>query len=323
MNKAKLGKDPINHHYVPRFLLANFTNADEKLWVYDSDAKRVFPSSPLKTGFESHLYTMSGNRGGIEKEMARLFDNPGAKVIDLLLARKDLGSEEMAQFLGFVAAQMQRTPLRLELLASQIAPTLQESFERIRRHDEEFRSRVRERLLEGGTPPEKVDDVFLEATKFTVRPTKDFLLQSALRMIPNIQKELCGMCWNFLQLRDGDPDLLIGDHPVMLFDATKLENGSSVPLGIRNDRIELVMPLSRRMVAMAHWNGTPGFFVAGEGVADSTNELTMRYARRFVFGASNSDELLRQVIDLRGTGPKVTTNRIEQGTSTYIVSQYS
>jgi len=47
------------HHFVPQFLLANFTPSmkrDDKLWVTDLGTGRQWPSSPEKTGHQKDFY---------------------------------------------------------------------------------------------------------------------------------------------------------------------------------------------------------------------------------------------------------------------------
>jgi len=60
------------------------------------------------------------------------------------------------------------------------------------------------------------------------------------------------MKWGFLEIPDGDPDLVVGDHPVTLSDAGP-DNEPPGPLGLKNPNIEAALPIGRRMVAIARW----------------------------------------------------------------------
>jgi hypothetical protein len=128
------------------------------------------------------------------------------------------------------------------------------------------------------------------------------------------------MHWTFLEAPDSEPDLLISDCPVMLTEPDAEEEHRK-PLGIRNPNIELVMPLSRRMVAIARWNGPDSFGELVKGAA-IINERTLSYARRFVFAPYESDGLLSEVVKLRGSGPKVHVRRIQMGERLAMVSEY-
>lgn len=44
------------HHYVPRFYLERFTNADGRLWAWDKTRDVSFPTSPSGVAAETHFY---------------------------------------------------------------------------------------------------------------------------------------------------------------------------------------------------------------------------------------------------------------------------
>ena len=93
-------------------------------------------------------------------------------------------------------------------------------------------------------------------------------------------------------------------------------------LGLRNPTIELLLPLSRRMVACARWSGPNSYGTLVEGMAEMINERTLRAARRFVFASERSEELLAVAVRLRETGPKIRTRRIPSGQGLIIVSEF-
>jgi hypothetical protein len=124
-----------------------------------------------------------------------------------------------------------------------------------------------------------------------------------------------------MSVPSGEPDLILSDQPVMLYDAGP-DNEPPKPLGIRNPNIELVMPLGRRMVAMAHWTGPESFEELMHGSVAVINERTLRYARRFVFAPYRSDALLSDAVRLRGTGPKIHVRRVHIGKGLAIIPEY-
>lgn len=295
-----------DNHYVPQHLLKNFADDDGKLWIYDTQLNKCRYGNTKSAGFECKLYPPE-----VEKVFTEIVDTPGAEVIAGLLKRKEQNGGQWVSFLGFVAAQMQRTPACFDRVEAVSAPTMQETAERIAKFDPEFRKNMRNSMKETGATPEEIDELFrvLEAGQFKVSPSKEFILKQSLDMIPTLHAELIKMRWTILGVPNGEPDLIIGDHAVMLSDEGP-DDKPPAPLGIRNPNIELVMPLSRRMVAIARWTGPVSFGEIGKGSAKLINERTLRYARRFVFAPYQSDALLADAVRLRATGPKIHVRRL-------------
>ena len=59
-----------------------------------------------------------------------------------------------------------------------------------------------------------------------------------------------------------------------------------------------------------------------EGMAEIRNERTLRHARRFVYAPFRSEELLKKATDLRGTGPKIHTKRLQIGEKLVIWTEF-
>ena len=157
--------------------------------------------------------------------------------------------------------------------------------------------------------------------KCRAQPTQDWIVASAVRAIPMIQAELKDMHWTFLAVPDEEPQLLINDCPVMLAEPGP-EDEHPRPLGLRSSNIELVMPISSRMVAVARRDGPDSFGELVKGSADIVNARTLSYARRFVFASYRSDDLLAAVVQQRGRGPRLRLRRTQIGEQLVMVSEY-
>jgi len=307
-----------DNHYVPQLLLKNFTDEAGKLWIYDAELGKYRCGNTKSAGFECKLYPPR-----IEKTFAELVDSPGEKAIADLLQRKQLNTTRWGDFLRFVAAQMQRTPACFDRAAAMIAPTMQETVERIAKFHKGFRKNVRNSLKQTGATSQEIDELLHagESGQWKVSPTKDYVLTESLRMIQVLQAELKQMRWKILAVPSGEPGLIIGDQPVMLYDAGP-DDEPPKPLRIRNPDIELVLPLSRRMVAVARRTGPDSFGELAKGSAEVINERTLRYARRFVFAPYRSDALLADAVRLRGTGPQIHVRRVRIGKGLAIIPEY-
>jgi hypothetical protein len=316
---------PRNHHYICEFLLKNFASDDGTLWIYDSKLEKYRAGNTRSAGFERDLYalTLKGRERDfeiLEKGLEREVDTPGAVAIQKLLNREMCDAMEWAKFLEFAAAQIVRTPAYFEQLKSMLASIMQEMLERMAKFDPDFREGVFDDMKEAGATDQDIERV-LEAVangKCRAQPGRDWIVAHAVHMIPAIHAELEKMHWTFQAVSRSEPELLISDCPVMLAESGPEDEYSR----LRNPNIELVMPLGRRMVAVARRDGPDSFGELVKGSADVINARTLAYARRFVFASYQSEALLVEVIRARGSGPKLRLRRIQTGEQLAIVSEY-
>ena len=324
-----MGKNvPRRHHYVPRFLLSKFTNDEGKLWTYDTEHQRSWSGIPVSTGFERDLYATNAKTDEhdfetVEKFLAAMIDGPGAEAIAGLLNQECLDPRRWVNFIGLVAAQWQRTPASFDRLTTIMAPTMQEMLERMPKFSPKFRKSVTESLIKAGATLEDIEEQFriIELGGYRVRPHKQLVLIQSLCLIEKLHGELIKMNWCFLSVPTGASDLILGDHPVMLSDQGP-DDQPSGPLGLRNPNIELVMPISKRMVAIANWTGPKSYGEVSADSVDVINDLTLRYARRFIFAPYESAVLLTRAVKFRGTGPRVHVRRVRIGKGLAIVKEY-
>jgi hypothetical protein len=219
---------------------------------------------------------------------------------------------------------MQRTPASLQRATDSFAATFQETAERMAKYDPTFRKNVIAEVKASGATDEELSEFvqMLDGAKFTTTPTREFAIWAGFSVLDLIAGELLKMKWTFLDVHQTDGDLIIGDHPVTLTDVAP-EGVPAGPLGVKNPNIEIAMPISRRMVALAHWDGPISYGSLVGGMSDMLNERTLRHAQRFAYASFESKELLERAIALRGTGPKVRTHRVQIGEKLVMWSEYS
>ncbi|PSL31712.1 DUF4238 domain-containing protein [Chitinophaga ginsengisoli] len=70
MKKKKTNQLVQNQHYVPRFYLKNFLNAEKKIWVFDKSTQRTFLSSPQNIANENFFYDLPEIDGPLEEDQA-------------------------------------------------------------------------------------------------------------------------------------------------------------------------------------------------------------------------------------------------------------
>jgi hypothetical protein len=318
--------EPHNHHFVPQFLLKKFLDDENRLWVYDTDAKTIEARSIKASASILDFYALANNDGRmdcstLENSFNRKFERPAAPAIEKLQSHHALSGKEAFHFVKFVAAQMCRTPCFFRRIQEQLAPSLQEICRRILRHEPGFRENLARKLFDAGATPKDVEELFASVERGEIEPHQQFVMTQALNQVGTVAQQLSQMKWCFLDVPMGDPDLIIGDHPVTLFDDGP-DDGKSRTLGIKNPHIEIAIPLSKRMAAFARWHGPVSY---GELLPSSVNTMNLRtlyQAQQFVFASINSSELLDDALKVKGMGPKVHIRRVEIDGRHMIIKEY-
>src|SRR5882757_6761472 len=85
---------PHKHHFVPKFHLKGFTNADGKLWVTDFKTRRQWTSTPLNSAFERDFYKADLgediNPMWFETAMGENVEPIMAQVLEFILDTKEI-----------------------------------------------------------------------------------------------------------------------------------------------------------------------------------------------------------------------------------------
>jgi hypothetical protein len=322
---AKPPKAPRNHHYVPQLLLRRFAAPDGTLWVYDLEKSEIYPAQSKSAAFVRDLYTRMGLDGKpdhahIENLLAERVDRPGNAAIRRLLAKEDLFTmgPPWNDFLIFVAAQLQRTPAFFDRMSQLLQPAAQESLERMAKHDHEFRRRVTQSAFARGISEQAIQQQLQRAASGGIRvtPTKDTVVSMSFALIYAIFEDLRQMTWQVATLAESDPDLILGDQPVL----PVVPRGERI--GLKHPAIHVKLPLSPRVAAVGNWNLQTTYAMFRAGQSDEINAETMRHAKRFLFASHRSDELLARATELHGTGPKVHIRRVKKGKGLMITHEY-
>lgn len=298
---------PKKQHYVPQFLLRYFATGKKlkaKLWVLDKLNVAIFQASVRDIAHENMFYEYHGEAGNYEYEsLMEKLDTRAAGIIADIVDSTCLPTDpQNSIYLSyFVAAQMLRTPVT-------------------RKDMDNFRDLI---VHKWG------DEITAEGDS---RPISDYGPEDSkvsslrlLREIPSFAKLLQDKVWCLCKSPDAMP-YIIADNPVCRHNM--MNRGMRGNLGLKNDGIELYMPLSPRWslqivcpkVAMAAlhttelresysyaMNDNKPIILKPENV-EFINSLQVIWAERFVF-ARHRDHLevplsmLQSHPDLRqGTG---------------------
>ena len=316
-NMTKPKKPPVRHHYVPAFLLRNFTSSDGVLWIYDAKNQKSWEGCPESAGFERHWHTISKKGGvsdseSIEKIVTDRYDSPGASAVKKLLNQEQLDPASIVSFFRFVASLMLRTPRSIREMNEIGSAVLDESVKRLAAHNDEFQARVAEGLKDAGANDETIASLLkdLSGGKIPLKIRHEITLLTNLMEVEPLAQALASLNWMFCVLPDSEDDFIIGDHPVLLEDVGPSEERGY--LGVLNPNIELILPLGRRMAAVANRWCKPSYGVFQFGMSEVFNRRTLLWAERFVYAGQSSENLLNAAIRHYKRGPKVS---VENGVS--------
>ena len=111
---------PRRNHYIPEFLLNNFSDDNGLLWAGDKLGQEPFPATPRRLFVKSNLYANTDHDQSVktyenEDALHRIEDDAKPAVSAIIeQARRRcfprLSAEDNDRFKRFIAAQMRRTP---------------------------------------------------------------------------------------------------------------------------------------------------------------------------------------------------------------------
>lgn len=116
---------PKRHHYVPRFILANFVDRAGKLWVRRVDGGAVWSANPEDVYVERHRYSSVDPAGNRDPELERAYsvlEGQTKPFVDkLLLAGRSgqpplVAAAEKTVWDAFLFHQMRRVPATISAL---------------------------------------------------------------------------------------------------------------------------------------------------------------------------------------------------------------
>lgn len=217
---------PKKQHYVPQFLLRNFALGKKlkaKLWVLDKLNASVFQASVRDVGHENLFYAYNGEAGSVDFEgVMEKLDSKAASIIQDIISEHSLPEygEKFIWLSYYVIAQMLRTPVTRRDLDN-IRDIIVQKFGKEIVCQDDTRP-----IADYGPEDSKISSIRL------------------LRDVPKLAKILQEKVWILCEAPDTSP-FIIADNPVSRHNM--VDRGLRGNLGLKNDGIEIYMPLSPRL----------------------------------------------------------------------------
>ncbi|MBM4259739.1 MAG: DUF4238 domain-containing protein [Deltaproteobacteria bacterium] len=214
---------PQKQHYVPQFLLRNFTlSGSDQLYVYDKSNDRTYKTNITNVAAEREFYDfrIDGIDLTIEPSLGKI-EVVAASEIDEIILRRSIGhlSLEKKTILSlFIAIQMVRT-------------------RHVRVSMDAMLDQVREKIRSWGQDPDQVPQL-RKGSEDEDKLSTARIIQNAVSFVPPLMDKV----W-LLFRADDEGSLYISDNPVTL------HNERTDPLlgtlGIAVEGIEINFPISR------------------------------------------------------------------------------
>lgn len=278
-------QDPRNHHYVPKFFIRRWANADDRVWAYRypySDKLEIKHLPPSGIGFGRDLYALSGGsptkRQRIELETTQKIDSEGALALAALLesAGRPLDEAICWSWTEFVAALISRSPSRLEEISRY-------SKVRTLTLDDAMRGLYIQRRAPDW--PETLDEAVAQQRDDAFDKDLGKLTAERLFRAPSIKEAIMNMHWRVRRF-DAGPRLLLSDHPVTYGNFRTLDAVVVMPLGPREAFIA-----ARRASFLTDLLAT-----SEERLIATLNAKVLQQARACVFALDRTqDDLIRSL----------------------------
>ena len=212
---APVNRQPRNNHYVPDFLLKQWTGADNKLTYFKWLPTGVLNAgrcSSRGAGVERDLYSQMNSAGDVDTTLERelftkLVDDPSAPIHAKLLGGQlgKLSNEERSLWSRFLVAQLIRVPSMVQYLCDAGQQLMLRDIDDIK-------------------PPEEIRDQPGSSTLQQYLETEaawrlDNESKRALEIIvksPQLNGVFFGAYWAVHSITTSNINLIIGDRPLLL-----------------------------------------------------------------------------------------------------------
>jgi len=265
--------EPHDHHYVPQFFLAQWSNVDGKIAVYSRPHGDVVVSelTPRSTAFERDLYAYQGlspeETQIVEKKFMRRVDDSAAPIIHKLLKSgfRDVSARERYDLTIFVLSLRARHPDAVALSRSEGEKKLNAELDR---NPDQYLA------VKGSEPAETLRE-FVELTLPHVVPNFGMSLIPKVIANTEVARRVFGMEWSLLDSRKATFDLLTSDRACIL-------EGDAV-----EGQCIIVLPLApRKLLVISNDIGRAERLsrLRSNDLVKMVNRAVVTYARKYVYG---------------------------------------
>lgn len=102
------------HHYIPRFLINNFSDGDNKLWVFNKETRRITKtkqsSKSIFFEMERNTFRINGEPGDNIEKIYAVIDDLLSKNLEKILSKQEMSGRELTLIILLVSLIKWRIP---------------------------------------------------------------------------------------------------------------------------------------------------------------------------------------------------------------------
>jgi hypothetical protein len=269
-------------HYLPQYYLKGFSlNEGKRIWVYDKQENRRYPTQVKSTANETGFYSTEAGSTEVEQYLANSIENPANPVLEKIRNRERVTKADKKVLSVYMTTMIKRVPQSKEILKGRAPNVAAEVYS-------EFCERLS--VLNDGTPSaeEEIESLRTEAREVLDRFVEDFpkdvwLKTLSPEMTPKVVAAFTAMTWVFV-VSEGGPVFLTCDDPVCFFRDR----------GIGKPKSEVTFPISSKIALWLTWRQDlcEGYFIPPRFVLKEVTRRVAKNAARFLYHALDEDWIL-------------------------------
>lgn len=283
----------VRHHYIPRFYLERFCNADTGLLsVYASD--KVFKSKPSMTGFQNNYYSLdwiSDDEANALEDIFMKFESNACSGFNIINKQELPDGQERYDLSIFIGLLLTRVPSRREIVRATLQAFIEKFIQESIAVNQKSRDEVSSILgLERNNPQyDNILDSFFDGLKVDVhnKASLPFVLHGT-----KIGEILHTMRWQVF-VNNTEYEFVTSDDPVLNLRINENQYGN----GIGWKDSVLLFPLSPRQILVASWsNKKEGFFELKKDFVRKVNKEIIIRSYANIYASHINDNISKLVM---------------------------
>lgn len=279
-------------HYIPRFYLEYFTDADGMVWTYDQKVNEVRASIPENTAVETNFYSIKNEDGeynDVLEDWLAGVEGKAASLYPKLLKGEVLVGQEKADFAVFLSSLHVRSPAMIRANAELAGIMVQHAADILLKDRKQFEAFMDKRDAETSkiTPPQERESIFEFASNkenyfIAVDQKKGLQGMGAADRLTDIFLQM-----NWLLIECQRQHLITSDSPVVQVTPPQDYHPIYGDGGFLNKRVHVTVPLTPSKMLELHWrnDAIPGIHPADKQRGRLYNRQRAHFSERYLYAS--------------------------------------